>query len=197
MLDFHAKDDSERTLLTPGAKRDFYARLANAGFFVASSRAHGNSWGNPAAERDYRRLASYMRRTYRTGKVLLLGASMGGVPSLNAARRGTIPRTVGWVGVAPVTDLAAFERTRLFGPSIRQAWGRTPPASADPSRASRYRVPLLMLYSERDQLVPASVHAEPFVERFGVQPVRLGGRHLAPPVYDAGAVARFFRRLLR
>lgn len=100
--------------------------LLGAGYSLATSDAGGNVWGAPVSVKAYEDLYTWAAHETRVQEVILLGQSMGALPTLQVI--GKVPATR-FVGVYPVCDLATM--TDKF-PTFRQAWPDGAPADLAP-----------------------------------------------------------------
>jgi hypothetical protein len=132
------------------------------GWAVASGDLHGDAWGSPAAVADSEALVSWSEARTGADVKLLIGASMGGVASLNALLDGAVEAPC-WFGPQPVVDLNAVGVVPNADGQIALLYGGPPPASSNPvdrldrlPLATRYRV----ITSVADTWVPPVAHAD-------------------------------------
>jgi pimeloyl-ACP methyl ester carboxylesterase len=155
--------------------QQLYTDLLSDGFAIASTNAHGNNWGNAAAQTDLLELYRYLRDTYALGPLILWGNSMGGLASLNALASGAIP-CAGWIGTQPVCDLDAIYAAGAFVTDIRTAYGvngtgsdyAAKTAGFNPmARSGRefYGVPMRFYASPADTVVAKAQHTDPMAAK--------------------------------
>jgi pimeloyl-ACP methyl ester carboxylesterase len=125
--------------------------LAEAGYAIATSNAHGNSYGNPTSIDDLVQLVGDAQsRLPGVTRVDVVGFSMGGLDALMLASERRVPDLAAVVLLSPVCDQIAYLGS-YFGGAIRAAFGHAkgsaPPviAKSDPEkqdpqsfRGSRY-----------------------------------------------------------
>lgn len=193
-----------------------FTHLADAGYALLLSYDAGtDTYGNDRALAYNRRVARRAAEAFDwDGRILTLGISMGGLPALLAAYRGTLDRPVDAVAlIAGVADLAAVhtapaDRRRRIEDAYgrgRRGWsferasaGHDPLGSFDdwPNRAT----PVLAVASPQDSVVPISAHAEPLVARSRAAGAESGlveasGPHVGRGHFTeriAAAIVRFF-----
>lgn len=177
----------------------FTQSLADQGYLVASSDAHGTVWGTQRSQQDYRRLYQWVAARYHVGPVVLVSVSMGGIPGLHLLAEHAIPRIAGWVGVSPVTDLEwAAHDERLSG-SVAGALDETAVRHLDPMRiaAQRFRGVDMTIFAAPDDDVVPDEYARSFAEHVApATRVRLRactGGHVAASCYSPAAVERLIR----
>jgi hypothetical protein len=155
------------------------------GWAVASGDLHGDAWGSPPAVADAVALAAWARARTGLRAKLLIGASMGGVASLNAILDRALQPTC-WFGPQPVVDLNAVSLVPNADAQIAQLYGGRPPASSNPADRLdqlptwiRYRV----IISREDTWVPPAAHADRLIavllaKGADVSSVTVSGSHL-------------------
>lgn len=85
-------------------------RLRDDGWAVASSDFHMAAWGSSKVVEDARALTKWAEKESGADVTLLIGASMGGLGSLNSMISGDmVPKC--WYGTMPVVDIEAARET--------------------------------------------------------------------------------------
>jgi len=180
--------------------------LERAGYIVAAA-TDGQRWGNQQSQDNYVALARWVQANYSVSYVVLLGASMGGLPALNIAASGALPglRAVGGIGAC--TSLASMYNHPYFTEDIEAAYGfrgveefASATEGFDPMQATPdlfAQVAIRFWASPADALVPKADHADAFAWRIGGQSgnasvVSARGRHLARDQYRPDEVVAFF-----
>lgn len=139
----------------PNMNNRIFTALLNAGYAVVTDDAHGDSWGNPASELDYRVLISVLHhRGFRS--VYVLAHSMGGLNGLEILRWVHVKA---WAGIYPACNLAAIYELGRFAPAIRDAYPGQSPDVFERGRSpvvTRYesRLPMRFWASPTDTIVP-------------------------------------------
>jgi hypothetical protein len=137
--------------------------LVRAGWVVASSDFHTDSWGNEASTEDTTNLISWAEEQTRGLPVrLYVSGSMGGTVSLNAmTHAGLVPPC--WYGVKPAVDLTKMGNVPGAVRIIKEAFGGAVPPDRNPvttidelPTATRYR----MVTSPEDTWVRESDNAD-------------------------------------
>lgn len=185
--------------------------LLRANFVVLLSGDGGtNTWGSPEA---LRRVAGAQREAtgkFRwNGRTYALGISMGGLLSLRSALPGS-PYHVGgvalldsWVNLRSAWHSAASRRQEIVA-AYGQETQETPPGpQLDPLALSQRSapMPLFVVYSPDDEVVPAGSNAELLrasAEQEVSHFVRLTGPHLGGNRFSpdlAAQLVAFYRRL--
>lgn len=152
------------------------------GWTVAASNQHGDSWGNDNAVADLVDLRNLVHSRTPVTDVVLVGGSMGGVSSLIAASRNSIPNIRGVYLVDGVCDLANMHANASYTTSIRTAYGvagdgsdfATLTAANDPMRQSVSTFAgkrIRFQASSADTSVPKTAHADAMSTRLGSTPV--------------------------
>jgi acetyl esterase/lipase len=152
--------------------------LNNAGYIVASSTAHGNTWGNATALNDYQTLYRYVRDHYNIGPVIIGGQSMGGIAAMNLVASRKIPGVSGIMLFEPAFSLQSmyYSPTDPYDliPQIAAAYGITGASSGagsyavqtagfDPALLSGYSflgLPVWTTGSPSDTVVPFSANEQ-------------------------------------
>lgn len=207
---FHGQGD------TSGGRIDDPTMIAlrDAGFATMTCDFHGNNWGNQAAINDLADLLAWVTAGVTVGPVLLFGASMGGLASLNALHRGALASydVRGWYGTMPACNLAVAYAvpTNNFTTQIRTAYGfasdagyAAATAGYDPVLAGssfpliRYR----FLASPEDTLVTKEGHTDVMREALpdGVRENSLlvtSGAHGHISHWNAADISKFALRCL-
>lgn len=107
--------------------------LVQAGWIVAASDFHTDSWGNEASTVDTENLLAWAEE--ETGGVpvrLYVSGSMGGAVSVNAMVHGTDPAPPCWYGVKPALDLTRMQNVPGGVRIIREAYGGDVPFDRNP-----------------------------------------------------------------
>ncbi|MCW2579719.1 MAG: uncharacterized protein JWR82_1320 [Blastococcus sp.] len=155
----------------------FTQTLIDAGWIVASSDAGGDAWGSAASQAAYGQLLDRLRDEYPVSGVVLVSLSMGGIAGLNMVAAGSVPDLLGWVGVTPVTNLAAMAADPRFTDLIRRALSAEEASAVDPLAVPVHRlqgVPLVAVVSPSDPWTPPAAQLAPFADRLAaVNPVRV------------------------
>lgn len=121
--------------------------LVRAGWAVASSDFHTDSWGNAASTDDTTNLIAWAeQQTHNMPIKLYVSGSMGGTVSLNAmTHAGLVPPC--WYGVKPAVDLTKMQNVPGAMRIIREAFGGAVPSDRNPVNtisqmptATRYRM---------------------------------------------------------
>ena len=111
--------------------------LVRAGWIVASSDFHTDSWGNEASTDDTINLVAWAEE--QTGNLpikLYVSGSMGGTVSLNAmTHAGLVPPC--WYGVKPAVDLTKMDNVPGGPRIIREAFGGDVPVRPQPGQHHR------------------------------------------------------------
>lgn len=100
----------------------FHAALAQ-GWYVAASNMHGENWGNQTGLDDLLDLYNLMNGRYAPTKVVLVGASMGGLATASAISKNTIPKAVGAYFIDAVVNLADQYTNASYTALIKTAYG--------------------------------------------------------------------------
>jgi len=101
------------------------AACVNEGWAFAASRMHSDSWGNQNALDDNLDLYNKVVSLTPVSKVIMVGGSMGGVPSSLSIADGRIPNIKGVIGVDAVFSLASIYTNSSYTTSIDTAYGIT------------------------------------------------------------------------
>lgn len=142
LLYCHPRGGTEMSVLTESQMYNVYTNLLANGIAVVSHNQHGNGWGNQQSLDDMAISYRYIRDHYNLGPVVLAGASMGGVASLNIAQQRVIPGVVGWIGWYPICSLIQGYTIAGFSADINTAYGITQqsqiPSAYDPLQQFGY-----------------------------------------------------------
>lgn len=122
ILYHHGLGEDDDALLDDALKLGCVTALINAGFILAGTNAHGNSWGNDDALADYIALYNYCIANYTITYTCAWSQSMGGLSGLLSVVQGTIPYK-GWLGTYPITNLADAWLTAAWKAQIKIAYG--------------------------------------------------------------------------
>lgn len=179
--------------------------LVAAGYAVASTRAGGDAWGDPASVDAYAALADTLRQELGTPATFVMAESMGGVPGLLLMAQHRVPDLRGFVGISPVVDLAVMDRRDEYRPSIRKAFGGSaPPATSNPAtlEAGAFTGTAVRIYGSPDDTdVVTKLHAAPFVARVSgaggrAELVACRGEHLDPSCAPADGIVAWMDQAL-
>lgn len=136
----HGYGGSEDQILQSSDLFPLRDTLTDAGFAIAASNAHGNSYANPTSIDDLVQLVSDARsRLPRLPRIDLVGFSMGGLGALMLASEHRVPSVDAVLLLSPVCDQISY-LSSYFGGAIRAAFGHAkgsaPPviAKSDPER---------------------------------------------------------------
>jgi hypothetical protein len=107
--------------------------LVRAGWVVASSDFHTDSWGNQASTEDTENLISWAEdQTDDLPIRMYVSGSMGGSVSLNAMVHGTDPAPPCWYGVKPAVDLTKMGNVPGANRIIKEAYAGDVPFDRNP-----------------------------------------------------------------
>lgn len=168
--------------------------LSEAGFTILAADARSKAWGDPASVTSYSTLITAAKARYGLRDVFLMGESMGGLATMQLARRMQDVRAVtAWF---PVCDLRTMHEPR-FQATIRAAWRGLNRSAVSPVAVGD--TPMLVWASPRDTTVTAATNAAVCVaeaHRAGadVTYFHTTGEHGDPSNYDPAAVTAFFER---
>lgn len=137
----------------------------------AATRQHGDSWGNADALADLANLYSLVNGLRPVSKVILVGASMGGLATANAVAAATVPNVAGAISIDAAFDLAQMYSNAVYTASIKTAYGiasdgsdyATKTAGFDPmlKPGSAYgSLPWRFYASNSDTSVPRASHGD-------------------------------------
>ncbi|MBM4716167.1 hypothetical protein GS551_18575 [Rhodococcus hoagii] len=96
---------------------------ANEGWIVAASQMHDNNWGSAAALTDLTNLHTYINSRWGVSKVILVGASMGGLATALAIPNGAVPNIRGCIGIDAAFSLSNMFANSAYTAAIRTAYG--------------------------------------------------------------------------
>jgi hypothetical protein len=101
--------------------------LVNAGYVVAASRMHGDSWGDAQAVTDLNNLYTLVNGIQPISRLILLGTSMGGVATSLMQPLGGLPagKLKGCIGLDAVFSLASMYANATYTTAIDTAYGCT------------------------------------------------------------------------
>lgn len=151
---------------TDAAMHRVIAPLADTGFICLSSLwGHMSNWGYAAATTAMSTARTWLTSTggAKTGKVAVVGLSMGFVAAANfAAANPTLVSAL--IGILPACDLDAFQANPTFTAEIDSRYSNDYATNGAPRSplaiASTVTVPTLMVYATDDATVdPDSVEA--------------------------------------
>jgi hypothetical protein len=173
--------------------------LVRAGWVVASSDFHTDSWGNEASTEDTTNLLTWAeQQTDGLPIKLYVSGSMGGTVSLNAmTHAGLVPPC--WYGVKPAVDLTKMQNVPGAVRIIREAFGGDVPYDRNPVNtidemptSTRYR----MVTSPDDTWVRESENTDRLavgLEARGAQVsvLHVHGTHDDPSHFDVDDLLEF------
>jgi hypothetical protein len=117
----HGGGETETAIQYSGDKAGIFAALIAAGWIVAGSAAHGQSFTTQTPLDDYSALYGYVNTNWPCPKVVHLGQSLGGLTALNMIAQRTVP-SVGFCGIYPcTTTYNGFVTTPGFDPNTNTA----------------------------------------------------------------------------
>lgn len=125
----------------PGYWAYAYAHAAMVnGWHFAASNMHADSWGNATALADLLDLYNLMAGRDTFARVILAGASMGGLATANATIKSTIPNTVGAYVIDGAVSLSTMfaGNAGTYSASIRTAYGIAADGSDYASKTATY-----------------------------------------------------------
>lgn len=114
------------------------------------------TYGNDAAIDSVDKAIAWARANWAhpTAKVVVMGYSMGGIPSTYYAKNNA-SKVAGFLGFAPGLDLAWLASTVPYNTEVTAAFGGAPPAGRDPmSFASTFPVPAKLYHAKDDSAIP-------------------------------------------
>lgn len=120
--------DSQNEQITPGYwAYPLIQAFLQEGYAVIGSNIHNRSWGNTASLTDIVNAYNFMTGKVTVSKVVMAGASMGGLASLLTIAKGNLPAGMvkGAVLVDGVTNLANMYNAGLYASVIQTAYGMT------------------------------------------------------------------------
>ena len=173
--------------------------LVRAGWVVASSDFHTDSWGNEASTEDTTNLLTWAEaETHDLPVRLYVSGSMGGTVSLNAmTHAGLAPPC--WYGVKPAVDLSMMQNVPGAVRIIREAFGGEVPFDRNPVNtidqlptSTRYR----MVTSPDDTWVRESQNTDELAAGLrargaDVSVLQVHGTHDDPSHFDVDDLLRF------
>lgn len=157
--------------------------LHRAGWSIGSDFAQGNAWGDAKSVADYKTLITYMKTKLHAQRIVLLGASMGGLATLRLLRDGAADTAV---LVSPVTNLPTMYRIPKAVPELRSIYGKHPPRSANPIAwppNALKGTTITVIGDPADLVVPFSTNGARFAKRFGAKLLHCHGGHAAIPCF--------------
>lgn len=107
--------------------------LVSAGWVVAASDFHTDSWGNEASTEDTENLITWAEQETDDLPIrMYVSGSMGGSVSLNAMVHGDDPAPPCWYGVKPAVDLTKMDNVPGADRIIKEAYGGAVPEDRNP-----------------------------------------------------------------
>lgn len=176
----------------------FLRGLTRAGYAVASSSFHDESWGNEASTDDTERLTAWAEEQVGLPVTLWVSGSMGGAISLNALLHGDA-RPACWYGVKPAISLNQMDAVPTGRRFITAAYGGNVPPDRNPVKNLaelptdvRYRV----VASPDDDWVPIDQNGGALVSQLDARGVDVSylaatGAHQDPSHFDTGDLVEF------
>lgn len=110
----------------PNADFSLLAAAQSAGYVVAASFMHGDTWGNATAQADVLDVWAMLKARHASlTKLVIIGYSMGGLASMSIALGGSIPELKGVFLVDAASSLSAMfaGNAGTYSASIRTAYG--------------------------------------------------------------------------
>ncbi len=186
--------------------------LLGKGFALAKSRAHGRSYGSPAAMQSYLEVFQKACEIAPIGAVIFIGVSMGGIAAQNALLTNTIPNVSGLYLIDTTYDLRQrYDNGRKT--DITEAYNIASDGSDyyektagyDPSKRhwSHYRgLPIRIVASSGDTGVPMASHGQKLknylADHNDIVLIDKGTPgHSTPDRYDAEDIADFIQNVLK
>jgi len=184
----------------------------NEGYIVAASRMHSDNWGNAAALTDLTNLYNYVNGLWPVSKVILIGASMGGLATALAIPYAAVPNIKGCIGIDAVFDLANMHANASYTTSVRTAYAVAGDGSDYASKTSGHdpmlrpaadfgAIPWRFYVTDADTLVPPASHSDAFSAKIAATVpeevvIRHLEGHLAPPGVRPKDVIAFIKRCI-
>lgn len=184
----------------------------NEGYIVAASRMHGDSWGNASALTDLTNLYNHVNAIWPVDKVILVGASMGGLATSLAIPFAAVPNIKGCIGIDAVFSLANMHANSSYTTTVRTAYGvasdgsdyATKTAGHDPMlrpAADFGAVPWRFYVTDSDALVPPGPHSDAFSAKVAATApeetvIRHLEGHLTPTAIRPADVMAFIKRCI-
>lgn len=197
----HGAGETVENIFRDQAKEQIFKTLLQAGYALAASDAHGDSWGNTASERDYLALISALRKR-GLRDVYVLALSMGGFNGLQLL--GHVPIKA-WAGIFPACDLDSVYDLGLYARDIRTAHGLDAGEPAEVATRGRSPVavnpppglPMRFWASPGDRVIPKRRNTDAcaaLARRRGarVEVTTTQGDHGDPSNFDAAGILRLF-----
>jgi hypothetical protein len=212
---FHGAGEDQTALVSDSLKTTTVDALANAGYIMCGTNAHGGSnWGNQVSVDDYPDLfRAVLNAGYNIGKVVYFSQSMGGMDGLTCLSQQRIPNVIAWFGIYPACNLANIYSLGVFTSAINTAYGITgvepntyanQTSGYDPvlSTASFFRAIWFRFYaSPGDTVVPKAMNSD--VMSALVKPVTpestvvvCSGNHGDPSHFQPADILAFIGRAL-
>jgi hypothetical protein len=192
---FHGQNANVDTRMNEG----WLNSLRNAGWAVASSDFHGSVWGNRDAVADSKELIKWAESQTGAKVQLFVGASMGGLTSLNTLRQPDV-QVKCWYGTMPVVDLeksgvsvpGAAAQLVKFVPAGDRSWANAAANLGELPKGTTYRV----LASPDDTMVKAAENAAPLTaylagQGYGVTTLAGTGEHGSASHFNAADLSAF------
>jgi hypothetical protein len=192
---FHGSDQTASVIRDDRKHTDFFDPILRAGYAVVAADAHGNAFGDPASQEDYRRLVASAAQKYVAKPMFFVAESMGALPALTLLAQDAQRQVTGLVGINPLMGLPPEVRAVSY---VAGPWGGQIPADADPLNwppkvfAGRS---FQLFTADDDKVIPASASAQAFADRFAtvaaITVVNCAGGHVAADCYRGADVERW------
>jgi pimeloyl-ACP methyl ester carboxylesterase len=196
---FHGSDQTARVIRDDEKHRNLFDPVLRSGYAVVAADAQGNAFGNPASQRDYRRLIAAARQKYGDVPMFFVAESMGALAALTLINEDADRQVKGMVGVSPLMGIPPPARKVNY---ITGPWGGTVDASADPMTwpPSAFANRAFRLYLPKDDtVIPAGATGKDFAAQFGsaatIEIVDCEGGHVASPCYQGDDVEKWIGAL--
>jgi hypothetical protein len=195
---FHGLDQDEFSLTSDEAHKALSEKLLGAGFVVASSKAGGNAFGDPATLQNYRELGSMAREHFRVENIYFLAESVGAIPAINLLTLDYTPVR----GVAAINPALNYASATPEWPALAARYPAEPVESLNPMDLpvnSMMGKRLRFYSSPDDTLVRANDNALAFQQRFGsvanISMVRCSGAHGDSSCLQGDDILKWFAQL--
>lgn len=200
--------------ISPGYWAYGLAHAAQAnGWYMVASAMHGDSWGNAQAITDHNAAIAAMVARGAYDKVILVGASMGGVTTALQVAAGTITNLKGAYFIDAVLSLSDQYANASYTAAIKTAYGiaadgsdyAAKTAGHDPMLVATASYPTSLAYrfvaSTADTTVNKANNTDAFRTKIagrGTESALVihGGNHLAGAAADASDLVQFIKRAI-